>query len=109
MKGVCSPLIVEHWEGMLTRHPDRCFVEYLLSGIKEGFRIGFARSELAKISLASTRKNMYSTQDHPQVGSDYLKDELKRGTIVGPSVPEEVPEVHLNRFGVIPKSHQPGK
>ena len=26
-----------------------------------------------------------------------------------PSYPHEVPNVHINRFGVIPKKHQPGK
>ena len=108
-KGVCSPLIVDYWEERLAHHPDRCFVEYLLSGIKEGFHIGFSHSESARKSLSSARKNMYSTQDHPQVVRNYLRDELMRGTVLGPFVPEEVPEIHINRFGVIPKSHQPGK
>lgn len=109
LEGVCSPLVVDHWEEMLSHHPDRNFVEYLLSGIKEGFRIGFNRSDAAKRSLSSAKKNMYSTQDHPQVVRDYLRDELTRGAVLGPFAPEEVPEVHINRFGVIPKSHQPGK
>ena len=109
LRGVCSPLVADHWEEMLAHHPDRRFVEYLMSGIKEGFRIGFRRLESEKKSLSSARKNMYSTVDYPHVVRDYLRDELKRGTVLGPFVPEEVPEVHLNRFGVIPKSHQPGK
>ena len=29
LKGVCSLLIVKQWEGMLSCHPGRCFVEYL--------------------------------------------------------------------------------
>ena len=29
--------------------------------------------------------------------------------ILGPFLQEKVPGVHLNRFGVIPKLHQPGK
>ena len=76
-------------------------MEYLLSGIKEGFCIGFNWVDSAKGSLSSGRKNMYLTQNHPQVVRDYLRDELSRGAVLGPFVPEEVPEVH--RFGVIPK------
>ena len=41
LEGIYSPLFVEE---MLAHHPDRCFMEYLLSGIKEGFHIGFNRS-----------------------------------------------------------------
>ena len=109
LEGVCSPLVVDHWEVMLSHHPNRNFVEYLLSGIKEGFRIGFNLVDSAKGSLSSARKNMCSTQDHLQVVGDYLRDELSRRGVLGPFVPEEVPEVHIDRFGVIPKLHQPGK
>ena len=108
LEGVYSPLVVHRWEQMLVHHPDRRFTEYLLSGIKDGFRIGFCRSG-ADHSSSSARKNMYSTLDHPEVVRVYLSEEPKRRTILGPFAPEEVPEVKINWFGVIPKSHQPGK
>ena len=38
-----SPLVAEEWEEALRRHPDREFVEYLVRGIRQGFRIGFNR------------------------------------------------------------------
>ena len=34
---------------------------------------------------------------------------MSRGVVLGPFAPEDVPEVHIHRFGVIPKSHQPGR
>ena len=39
--GVFTPLKLEHWESLLTSHPDKEYVNYLLKGIREGFRIGF--------------------------------------------------------------------
>ena len=41
--------------------------------------------------------------------SAYLAEEKRRGVLLGLFGWSEVPEVHLNRFGVIPKSSQPGK
>ena len=43
--GVCLPLNPEQWEVMLAKHPDKRFVDYLLEGIKDGFRIGFSCSK----------------------------------------------------------------
>ena len=33
--------MVEEWERLLSRHPVREYGNYLLRGMKEGFRIGF--------------------------------------------------------------------
>ena len=107
--GVCSPLNPGQWEVMLTKHPDRRFVDYLLNGIKDGFRIGFNRSESERDSLSSAKRNMHSVTDNAHIVSDYLEAEMSRGAVLGPFAPEDVPEVHINRFGVIPKSHQPGR
>ena len=38
-----TPLDAAQWEILLADHPDRQFVKYLLSGIREGFRIGTTR------------------------------------------------------------------
>ena len=39
--GVATPLRVDEWATLLEAHPDRQFVQYILSGIANGFRIGF--------------------------------------------------------------------
>ena len=39
----------------------------------------------------------------------YLDNELAEGRIIGPVPPEAAVGVHISRFGVIPKWHQPGK
>ena len=103
--GVFTPLKLEHWESLLTSHPDKEYVNYLLKGIGEGFRIGFKEAG----SVSSARKNMRSALENSEVVSAYLAEEKRRGVLLGPFERGEVPGVHLNRFGVIPKSSQPGK
>ena len=50
---------------------------------------------------------MGSVQECPQVVDDYVQKECQRGSVLGPlsGVPEA--EVHISRFGIIPKSGQP--
>ena len=41
---ITSPLLVDNWRQALRalrNHPDRCFVQYLLEDLAQGFRIGF--------------------------------------------------------------------
>ena len=42
-----TPLVVEEWERLLSRHPDREYGDYLLRGMKEGFWIGFRYTDCA--------------------------------------------------------------
>ena len=46
---------------------------------------------------------------HPDVVEDYLQMEIRLGRLVGPFLQHAVPNVHISRFGVIPKSHQVNK
>ena len=103
--GVFTPLHVDRWESLLAQHPDRYYMDYILTGIKEGFRVGF--EDVAPLS--SARRNMHSATENFQVVSEYLAAEMSRGVLLGLFDRSEVLEVHLNRFGVIPKSSQPGK
>ena len=52
---------------------------------------------------------MKLAEDNLQVVRDYLDVELRWGVVLGPFLRQEVSEVHISRFGVIPKSSQPGK
>ena len=36
-----SPLVWQTWEQVLGSHPDRCYANYITSGIRDGFCIGF--------------------------------------------------------------------
>ena len=109
-RSVVTPLQDEAWARALGEHPDQAFVAWVLDGIRCGFRIGYGTT-VPRQQRRSAKRNMRSAMQNPAVVSDYLKAERKAGRVLGP-VPTEVTracEVHTNRFGVIPKSNQPGQ
>jgi len=52
---------------------------------------------------------MLSALEHPEVVQKYLQEECQMGRVLGPFDLGELPGVHVSKFGVIPKSNQPGK
>ena len=72
----------------------------------QGFRIGYHNPQS---SLKSAKRSLVCALQHPEVVDHYLEEELALKRVTGPFLKELVPEVHINRFGVIPKKHQPGK
>lgn len=100
---ISSPLIPHEWEAALANHPDREFVEYVVRGIREGFRIGYDYKRQPKIKRP---KNMRSADENPQPVDRYVQEEVRAGRLIRlyGSAPGRV-----SRVGVIPKPHQPGK
>lgn len=99
-----TPLRLMSWSCWLQHHPDTDFAGFILRGIEHRFRIGVDPS----LPL-SPAKNMLSAEQHSQIIDDYLQNELHQRNIMGPFPPQTANVVHINRFGVIPKKHQPGK
>eukprot|EP00731_Ephydatia_muelleri_P033273 Em0027g21a len=97
--GITTPLRWEGWEHALRLHPDRQFVHYIVSGLREGFRVGFNYSRLCSGRVA----NMPSAREHPQVVREYLATECAEGRILGPLVASWADTIYVSRFGVIPK------
>ena len=106
MKCVTTPLVWRAWEQQLWNHPVPGYQRYILTGLKEGFRVGF---QFEAISCVSASTNMLSATKNPQVVDKYLDKEVKLGGVVGPMEVTDLPGIHVNRFGVIEKPHQPGK
>ena len=100
-----SPLNAKAWEKRLSHHPDRDFADYIVNGIQKGFRLGIN----PEATYSSASRNMQSAILHQGVVDEYLKKEVEQGNILGPFPKETAPNVHINRFGVIPKKHQVGK
>ena len=105
MDGVVTPLRWRCWEQALSNHPDPQFRDYVVSGIREGFRIGFDYSK----NCTAAGKNTRSANQNAAVVSDYLLTECSAGRVIGP-FPENpnFNPIQVNRFGVIPKG-TPGK
>ena len=67
---VVTPLNFEAWNRLLSSHPDKCFVAYVLSGIQQGFRIGYGSG--SSRNLRSAKKNMLSAIVHAGIIDKYL-------------------------------------
>ena len=104
LRMVRTPLRWTEWDCQLRDHPDQKFREFIVNGIREGFRVGFDYSRRCKAS----RKNMPSAEERAEVVCEYLQTEVAAGRVLGPFDPADYPQIHTSRFGVIPKS-TPGK
>ena len=93
------------WQRALTNHPDREFVRYIVEGIETGFRVGFDHSR----ALTSVKSNMGSAKINPEIVDSYISGEIAAGRMFGPFAQQEIPGLHINRMGLIPKGHTPGK
>ena len=103
---ITTPLIVTVWRQFLLGHPDQDLVYFLLTGIAQGFRIGY---NCTGNPLKSATRNMHSALRHPEIVNQYLTTEVNESRVVGPYPKTATPEAHMSRFGVIPKGHQTGK
>ena len=104
MLGIASPLTnrFPQWQQALAGHSDRDFAAYVLNGIEHGFRVGFAQGN----PLSSARCNMHSVAS---VVDSYIRSETQEGRMLGPLPPGHIQGLHVNRMGVIPKGHTPGR
>jgi len=100
------PLKLEAWREALSNHPDRGFVQYILDGMHNGFRIGF---DYTACTIAAVKSNMLSAIQHAATVNEYLQRECLEGRMLGPLSPVRAPWAQVSRFRVIPKKNQQGK
>ena len=103
---ISTPLKPASWLRLLQEHPNKPLVNFFMLGRLQGFRLGFIGSHN---SLKSARTNLGGALQHPQVVEEYLAIEVSQHRVAGPFDKAAVPRVHISRFGVIPKGHQPNK
>ena len=97
---IVTPLRWEQWCQALLTHPDRAYAKYFFDGISKGFRIGF---DYANSPLRTSPGNIKPALQNPQV----VQEQLAGRVVELPSSYSS--HIHISRFGVIPKSSQPGK
>ena len=82
---------VDVWGDYLASHPNRVYCNYLVHGLREGFRIGFRYgSSLCR----SASVNMQSAEVRPDIISGFLLYELRGGRVLGLIEPEVAASVH---------------
>ena len=100
-----SPLNVAEFARVLSRHPDREAVSYVLNGLQHRFRLGFQPSR----RLKSAKSNKLSARQHPAVIDRYLATEVALHRVASPFDSPPPPNLHVSSLGVISKKGQPGK
>ena len=68
---------MQAWEAGLLCYPDQQFAQFLLRGIRDGFRIG--AWELG--GRQSSERNLQSAYEHPPIVRDYLARKESLGHI----------------------------
>jgi len=89
----------KNWRLHLQAHLNQELVQYFLTGLVVGFRIGLT----SQAPLHSANKSMSSALAHPSVVDDYLQVERDCKRIAGPFLSFQCQGIHISRFGVIPK------
>ena len=81
-------------------HPNRAFRDYIITGLKEGFRIGFKDSE-----YRPAKTNIRSALEQPHTVLRYLQKECATGRVIHPFVVNDFMDIDLmiNHVGVMPK------
>ena len=93
-----TPLRHSLFESELANHPDKGWVSWLTSGIRNGVHIGYTGS---RCSLRA--KNLRSAYLHPGVIQAELTKELAAGRMAGPYPTLSIPNVRCAGLGVVPK------
>ena len=104
---VVTPLRADIWSTELTSNPDQLFCQYIIRGLREGFRVGF---NYESSQLRAKGCNLISASEHPEVVDDYLAVEKSVGRMG--AIPQHLLSaipLHVSPFGVIPKKAKPGK
>lgn len=98
-----SPINVERFHLELRGHPDRQKTAFVLDGLRNGFRLLFNEETRLKSALT----NRKSALEHPEVIDGYLAKEVEQRRLAGPFIHPPVDNLHVSRFGVIPKKSSP--
>ena len=96
---ISTPLVLDAWRVALQSHPHRGWVEYLLTGMREGFCIGLIQTPHCQ----SSQGNAPSATDKAEVVSSFLTSQCEKGRMLGPLSPENSTGVITSRMAVIPK------
>ena len=88
---------------LLLGNPDRQKFNFVVSGFREGFHIGFRPHA---VKLKSAKSNSPSSTEHSVIIDNYLVTEIHAGRVSGPLKTSPFPTVQVSHFGVIPKKNE---
>ena len=101
MNKATTPVKVPELKKALAKHPDRCFVFYLLSGLIHGFFAGLCTLP-AKTFVC---RNLQSALKEPDVVDTLLAREIEKGYMIGPFDKAPYSNYRINPIGVATRKY----
>ena len=95
-----TPIDLSQLALYLHDHPDRASVDAVLTGLSQGFTIGFQGPRVSK-----EYPNLISAGQNPHIVSTNLLKESQLGHTAGPFVSPPFPNFQVCPIGVVPKKH----
>ena len=96
-----TPINIDRLEQELRSHPDREFVNELITGLRYGFDTGIQRLP----TKSYTCKNLLSATRNPEVVSDLLSTEVKNGYVIGPFSEPPFEIYRINPLGIAERKY----
>ena len=75
-----TPLITGNWVSSLANYPNKQLIEFFITGISQGFRIGYSAQQS---SLKSASRNLPCAFHHPEIVDQYLAEECAQHRVAG--------------------------
>lgn len=85
----------------LAFHPNRCFVNFLITGLIQGFLAGLNMFP----SMSHVCKNLQSAMREPNVVDGLIKKEVDKGFLIGPYRNSPFPIFRINPIGVATRKY----
>ena len=98
-----SPLIITQWIQMLQDHPDKSYVQFIIKGIQQGFRIEFNRCCSCYPAITNLPSQV------PHIIREHLSKEVSLNRMHCYPLGSEPRGTQISPIGAIPKKNQPGK
>ena len=76
------------WQDHLHSHPDKNLADYVIQGIRDGFRVGF---DYAYHHTKQTSSNRKSALEHATVVQKYLEKKCAEGRVLSPFNMDQFP------------------
>ncbi|XP_071059415.1 uncharacterized protein [Pseudochaenichthys georgianus] len=96
-----TPINIPQLAAALSTHPDSVFVDYLLSGLSQGFRVGV----LSSPTVTFVAKNLQSAVKEPNIVSQLIDKELQKRYIIGPFSSSPFPVFRSNPIGIATRKY----
>ena len=96
---VSTPLSISAWQQALTLHPNRNWVQHLVAGLQDGFRIGLHSNPVCH----SAQGNSPSALANQEAVAKFIRTQISAGDMVGPLSPHKCTNIIISRLAVIPK------